>query len=193
MSTNIFSSLDLAIDEYNSYQTTWRQVNVDSDDLRRLSKRAIFHINREEIEKAEALIQEAEELLNTIMKNANSDELLLSSEGYKVGVEEFLEAYLLFSICSDKGIKIDNFVISPTRKLGAFSDICGELARQSVMLGAKRKTGAVKKNRDRIEQILLKMSEAKIVENSYLRNKYDQADRALRKVEGILYDLEIRS
>jgi predicted translin family RNA/ssDNA-binding protein len=191
MQKNILKSLREAVAVYNDFQTQFRQVSEMSDELRRISKRVIFHVSKQDAAAAEQLLKEASKLLDDILGAVADEQILLDNEGYKAASEEFMEACLTYMILTGENFDLGRIRTTSTRRLGAFSDLCGELARLCVLLATDGKEKQIKDIRDFIQELLLELSKTKIVENSYLRSKYDQAEKALRKVEDILYQLTV--
>ncbi|HNT30177.1 MAG TPA: hypothetical protein PKL83_04470 [bacterium] len=187
----ILKSLKDAIKTYNTFQAQFREVSVQADELRRMSKRVIFYVSKGEETKATDVLQEATKLLDAIVKSVSDIQILYDNEGYKVASEEFLEACLTYMMLTGKEFDLSRITTTSTRRVGAFSDLCGELARASVLLATSGDVKRIAKIRDFIQELMLELSKTKIVENSYLRTKYDQAEKALRKVEDILYQLSV--
>ncbi|HDS11271.1 MAG TPA: hypothetical protein ENN77_00015 [Candidatus Wirthbacteria bacterium] len=191
MKKMVLASLQDAIKIYNQYQAQFRQVAVEADELRRMSKRVIFYVGKGQEDEAAELLQEATKLLDKIVSQVDDKQILYDNEGYKAASEEFMEACLTYMILTGQELDLSLVTTTSTRRLGSFSDLCGELARVAILLATDGKTKKVVEIRDFIQELILELSKTKIVENSYLRGKYDQAERALRKVEDILYNLQL--
>ena len=189
----VMKALRDAIATYNTFEKQFREVTVQSDELRRMSKRVIFHVAKGDETQATKMLEEAAKLLDSIVHSVDDSQILYDNEGYKAASEEFLEACLTYMILTGKKFDLAAITTTATRRVGAFSDLCGELARASILLATEGDEKRILKIRDFIQELLLELNKTRVVENSYLRTKYDQAEKALRKVEDILYDLKMRT
>ncbi len=192
MQANVIQSLKSAIEVYNTFEAQFREVSIMSDELRRMSKRVTFYAIGKDEAKATDLLEQATKMLDQIVAKVDDPQILFDNEIYKSASEEFMEACLVYMILTGKSFDLTRITTTSTRRLGAFSDLTGELARVCIVLATDGEVKQVRKIRDFIQELLLELSKTKIVENSYLRTKYDQAERALRKVEDILYNLSLR-
>jgi len=154
------------------------------------SKRVIFSLHRDDIEKAEKSLAEIEVSLKQLEKKFGYARLI--QEGaYNACAEEYVEAKMFFNIMSGKKIdKIADISLSVDAYLGGISDTTGELVRLATNQAAKGKFNEVEKINNIITDVMAEMVEFDIT--GYLRTKYDQAKGNLRKVEQIMYDISIR-
>jgi len=192
MHNQLLNSLRQAVERYNTFSDQFRLVTEQADELRRLSKRVTFHVSQQDEKSATSLLKQATKLLDKTAKGVSDVQVLYDNEAYKAASEEFMEACLTYMLLTGKNFQLGKITTTSTRQLGAFSDLCGELARHSVLLATKGEEKAIQRIHQFIQEVLLELTKAKVVENAYLRTKYDQAERALRKVEDILYQMKLR-
>ena len=69
-------------------------------------------------------------------------------------------------------------------------DLTGELVRRAVNQVVQGNTGEAEKIKQAINEIMAELVEFDMT--GYLRTKYDQAKRNLKKIEHIIYELKIR-
>jgi predicted translin family RNA/ssDNA-binding protein len=176
--------------DYDQHEGERRQIISFSNGVLNDAKRAIFALHREDKAKAEALLSEAEKSLARAEKSFGFNRL--REEGaYKAGVEEYVEAAMLYRVISGKKVDlIENITIDMESYLGGISDLTGELVRRAINLAAAGKTKEVLKVKDVINDIMAELVEFDMT--GYLRTKYDQARTNLKKIEHIVYDLKLR-
>ncbi len=176
--------------DYDKNTGERRQIISRSNIVLHDSKRVIFSLHRGDIKQAEKSLAEIEKILKEMEKKFGYNRLM--QEGaYKAGVEEYVEAKMFCRVINSekideiKGIKIDI-----EGYLGGISDTTGELVRLATNMAAKGEFQEVEKIKNIITDIMAELVEFDIT--GYLRTKYDQAKGNLRKVEQIMYDINIR-
>ncbi|MBL7058505.1 hypothetical protein ISS03_04155 [Patescibacteria group bacterium] len=186
LNKKFFQSLN---DEHNSYESQRKAIIGESNTILHSSKRVIFALHRGDIDKAIVSLEEIERSLIGLEKQFSFARL--NAEGsYKAGVEEYVEAKMLYQII--KGEKIDiikGVVISFDSYLAGLCDVMGELVRRAINKAATGEYDEVRVARDVINEIMGELVEFDMT--GYLRTKYDQAKSNLRKIEQIMY--EVRS
>ena len=177
--------------EYYDYNSERRQIISLANVILHDSKRIIFALHRNEIKIAEASFIEIEKIIKKL-----DDEFgykrIYAEGSYKAGVEEYVEAKMFyFVLVGEKINKIKNIKLSFESYLGGICDTTGELVRLAINNAAKGNTDEVKKMKKIIEDIMAELVEFDMT--GYLRTKYDQARRNLRKIEQINYEISLRS
>ncbi len=176
--------LKLAIDKDR------QQLSILSSELLRVSKHAIFALQRQDKIEANSRLKKADELVKSGLKIVNK-QISLQNEGvWRVAIEEFAEAFIFNSFLMGS-LKyppvLKNF---PDAIYGGLADAAGEMARLSVLSATK---GDIK-NVERAYQIVLQIVEhlATLDLTGNLRAKFDQSKSHLRRIEDIRYDLSKR-
>lgn len=154
------------------------------------SKRAIFALHRDEIEKAKESLDEIKKVLAKLEKQFTFNRI--RTEGaYKAAVEEFVEAEMFYRVMSGGKVdKIAGLNIDIEGYLGGICDTTGEMVRWAVNKAAKKDFSAMEKIKDAINDIMAELVEFDMT--GYLRTKYDQARGNLRKVEQVSYEVSLR-
>jgi len=154
------------------------------------SKRVIFSLHRGDVKTAEQSLKEIENTLKEMEKKFSYNRLV--KEGaYNAGVEEYVEAKMFYKIINGEKIdKIAGITLSIDAYLGGISDTTGELVRLATNKATKGEFKEVEKIKNTITDVLAELVEFDIT--GYLRTKYDQAKGNLRKIEQIMYDINIR-
>lgn len=154
------------------------------------SKRVIFALHREDIKKAKDNLEAIEKILQKLEKKFGYERI--SEEGaYKAGVEEYVEAKMFYLLIIGKKIdKIKEVKLNFDSYLGGICDLTGELLRQSINQAATGNLDEIVRIKNIINEIMGQLVEFNMT--GYLRTKYDQAKRNLRKIEQINYEVEIR-
>lgn len=177
--------------DYESYDIGRRITIKHSNDILKLSKQAIFALHRDNISDAQKKIEEAGKELKYLETKIKSEKGLEREGSYLAGVEEFVEAQLFFQfIKTGKVEEIKGYNIGTNSYLGGFSDLTGEIVRRAVYLATKRKYKEVEKCQIAIQEIVGQLIQLNMA--GYLRTKFDQAKNSLRKIEDIMYDLELK-
>lgn len=173
-----------------TYGSARRDVIKGSDDVRNLSKRAIFAMHRDDMEEADALLAQAAAQLGKL-REAASMPGLLDEGAYRAGFEEHVEAVLYRDFVKKGTVgPIDDDTVLYDTYLAALADLTGELQRRQVKAAIAGDADEVERLYAVVEAVvgeLLKMDLS-----GYLRNKFDQAKNSLRRAEEVRYDVSIR-
>lgn len=190
MSFLLNKSLPRVIRDYNAFSQLRLQLQKYSDAVRQGSKRAIFYLLKHKLREAHDTIAETKKNLQQALLLIKKNHFLADSGVYQAACEEYLEAKLFENYLLEKTI-LDLFEFSlPTEiVLGAISDFTGELVRKSILLATDSKKSDIEKIKKIVEEVVLAMTNIELSSGGYLRNKIDQVDKNLRKIEEILYSL----
>lgn len=162
-----------------------------SRDILQASKEAIFATHRNDYKKAVDSITRAEIILKELSKSYDRGNRLRFEGSYKAAVEEYVEAKLFYQLIKSKKIdeiKLGN--IGPEEYIGGLADLTGELVRQAVLQSTKNDYENIKFYHEITEEIVGFM--LKLYMTGHTRQKFDEAKRNLKRLEGILYDISIR-
>jgi predicted translin family RNA/ssDNA-binding protein len=173
---------------YEQLEQSRRDLQRRSADAQRLSKLAIFSIQREDFETAQKQLDEAEAILREVQKMTKKEPRLASEGMWRSALEEYGEAEVFLALARGaQKIKTTDLLDDPAILLGAISDAVGELVRLAVR-------AATNHDRKRVEQIYVQGE--RLVEfltsldlTGGLRSKGDQARQHLRRLEDIRYDM----
>ncbi len=176
--------------DYSQREGERRQIISLANVVLHDSKRAIFNLHRGNTKKAEEMLKEIEKVLVKLEKKFGFARI--NEEGsYKAGAEEYVEAKMLYSYLAGK--KLDKFKVVNLNfdsYLAGICDLTGELVRRAINESASGNIKEVEKVKQAINDIMAELVEFDMT--AYLRTKYDQAKRNLRKIEQIDYEIKIR-
>ncbi len=185
-----FEKIKESMDEFDKNR---EEVIKKSRSPRKRSKKAIYSIHRGEIEKAEELLEKAEEELKTLFQKIEKNQDLRTGS-YSSAVEEYIEARTFLEFIQNH--KIPSFSIfffaDEEEYLGALSDLTGELARKAVREATDRNIEEVERMKEIIDNLYGEFVKFDF-RNGKLRKKYDSIKYNLQKVEDTLYDLKVKS
>jgi predicted translin family RNA/ssDNA-binding protein len=177
--------------EYDSYDVNRRIIIKHSNDILKFAKMAIFAMHRDNVAEAEKCFVEADKLFDYLATKIKVEEGLDFEGAYLAAMEEYVEAKLFHQylktgkITEIKGLKIDC-----DSYLGGLCDFTGELVRKAIYLATRHKYDEVTACEQTIESVVKELIEFNML--GPLRPKFDQAKNNLRKIEEIMYDLEIK-
>jgi predicted translin family RNA/ssDNA-binding protein len=177
----------------HTYASHRRDVIKISGDALHLSKRAIFAMHRENMDEADAKLQDAEKLLKSIATKFKSTPELLDEGSYKAGMEEYVEAALFRQFLEDGkiGEEIKKLSIPRDVFLAGLCDVPGELYRYAIKSATDQDLDAVVECNNMAQEIIETLTEFEFTK--YLRNKFDQAKQAAHKLEYVVYEVSLRS
>jgi translin len=177
-------------EEYQKNEGERRQIISLSNVVLHDSKRVIFALHRGDKKKAEDGLKEIEKVLAKLEEKFGV-ERIYDEGSYKAAVEEYVEAKMLYFVISGKKIdQIKEAKLSYESYLGGICDLTGELVRRAVNEAAGGNLKEVEKIKNAINEIMAELVEFDMT--GYLRTKYDQARGNLRKIEQIIYEINIR-
>jgi len=177
--------------EYGSYDIGRRIIIKHSNDILKFAKQAIFATHRENLDQAGADLVEAEKLFKYLQTKIKAEQALQYEGAYLAAMEEYVEAkFFLQFIKTGKISAIKGFNIDVDSYMGGLCDFTGELVRRAIFLATRRRYKEVEACEKAIEEVLGELIQFNLL--GPLRPKYDQAKNNLRKIEEIMYDLEIK-
>ncbi len=177
--------------EYDSYDIGRRIIIRHSNDILKFAKQAIFALHRENLKEADETLKEAEKLFKYLQTKIDEEDGLKYEGAYLAAVEEFIEAKLFEQyIKTGKVGEIKGYKFEAESYLGGICDFTGEVVRRGVFLATKRRYKEVEKCWAIIDAVIHELIQFNLIGS--IRPKYDQAKNNLRKIEEIMYDLEIK-
>ena len=176
--------------EYDTYEAARRELIGVSNTALSKAKQAIFAAHRDDEKEAARLLKEVENTFDMLEKKFKAIEGLRWEGAYRAALEEYVEAKLFYEFLRTGAVaEIKTVSLDADGYLAGLSDFTGELTRKAVQRATQGKVGEVKKLaevvRDVVEQLI------KFDLTGYLRTKYDQSKQNLKRVEEILYDINI--
>jgi len=176
--------------DYNDRENERRQIISLSNVILHDSKRIIFSLHRNDVQKAGSSLVEIESDLKQLEKKFGFSRL--AKEGaHNAAVEEYVEAKMFFKVLAEEKIDaIKGFSVSVDSYLGGICDLVGELVRLATNRAAEGKFDEVEKYKVIANDIMAELVEFDMT--GYLRTKYDQAKGHLRKIEQVAYEVKIR-
>ncbi len=176
--------------DYDQHESERRQIISMSNTVLHDSKRVIFALHREDIKKAGSLLLNVEKTLVVLEKKFEHKRIRLEG-AYKAGAEEYVEAKMFYRIMTGGRVdKVNEIKLNQDSYLAGICDLTGELVRRAVNQVAQGNTKEAEKIKQAINEIMAELVEFDMT--GYLRTKYDQAKRNLKKIEHIIYELKIR-
>ncbi len=161
-----------------------------SGELLRLSKRAIFALQRGDKIEASSRLKSCDVLLKEGLKIVAKQSVLQTEGVWKAAIEEYAEARIFESFLKGKLTYPASLKNYPDAIYGGLADAAGEMARLSVL----RATEGDKVTIERAHQVTVQIVEhlASLELTGNLRSKFDQTKQHLRRIEDIRYDLSKR-
>jgi predicted translin family RNA/ssDNA-binding protein len=162
----------------------------ESRDILKLSKQAIYSVHRDDLEKAEAQLKEAEAFKARLEKEIGKEPELRTG-GFSGALGEYVEARCLLGFVR-KGtiLTMKELGVLPEEYLLGLSDLTGELMRRAVIAATKHRLDEVKRIHEAVEGLYGQFVRFDF-RNGDLRRKYDSIKYNLQKVEQMLYDLSL--
>ena len=177
---------------YKNYTKLRDQIIIDSRDILRNSKQAIFALHRDELAEAENILQDTEEKILSMEKLFAKEKRLKSEGSYREGLEEFIEAFMFSEFLKNGQINFQSKVKADFNDLiGGICDLTGEIVRKAVQAVTKGENEKIKSYQIAVQSVVGELIKFDLLGKH--RGKYDQAKRNLKKIEEIAYDLKIRS
>lgn len=167
------------------------QVIKDCRDVQKLSKQAIFALQRGTLDEAQAKLTAA---------RAAADKIVALVEGYptlRVGalsnaLEEWAEGALLLQWLSTRSLPSRSTLnISAAEYIGGLSDFTGEIGRIAVALAARRDLPGVREIQQADMAVAHFIAAANVGGGKYTK-KLEAVQTNLRKVEDIVYELVLQ-
>jgi len=191
-----------SIKKYQETQELVYGVQRLSNKIRAQSKKVIALLRRENIKESKKTIKEAEEFFKLINKIIGRNKDLLNQFFYKEAVEEYIEAITFCNFLikpphqyigsgGKPTKKIPDFIkVRPEEIISGTCDFTGELVRRAITIASPENLKELVLYRKTVENIAQELT--KIGFRGKLRQKYDEVERNLRKIEEILYDIKVK-
>jgi translin len=153
----------------------------------RLSKTAIFHVHKEELEEAEATLNEAKKLLSGLKILTASYPDLLYMGMVDSAFQEYAEAQIFLSLVKEGCfVSFEKIDVPMSPYILGLADVIGEIRRQTLDCLRRNEIKKAENNLELMETIyaeLINLDEAHILVHE-LRRKCDIARRVLEATRG---------
>lgn len=181
-----------SIKKYKKTQDFKYQTQKLSNEIRSKSKKATALLRRNNIKESENEIKECENLFKLINKISKKNRELLNQSFYKEAVEEYIEALTFYNfLTQSKRKKLSVLIkVEPEEIISGTCDFTGEIVRKAITIGSIENLKQLVSYKKVIENIAEELT--KIGFQGKLRQKYDEVERNLRKMENILYDIKLK-
>ncbi len=173
------------------YQKERGFINRISSDILYKSKRIIFFIHEGKIKEAEQLLVGVRQQLKNLNKKYNRSNRLQFEGSYKAAVEEFLEAeFFAIAIKGEKMKIIKDFNFNPEEYIGGLCDMTGELVRQCILKANSVDIKIIENYREITKDVVGFLLQFYMT--GKLRSKFDDVKRNLRRIETIIYEINLK-
>lgn len=167
-----------------------QQLSELAGELLRVSKRAIFALQRQDKTEATSRLKKADELLKSGLKIVSKQTSLQNDGVWRAAMEEYTEAYIFNSFITGSLKYPPALKNYPDAIYGGLADAAGEMARMSVLSATEGDAKNVERAYDVASQIVEHLAVLELTGG--LRAKFDQSKSHLRRIEDIRYDLSKR-
>lgn len=175
-----------------AYANKRRDVIKQSGDALHHAKRAIFAMHRDNLKEADEKLKQSEAIFRMLEKKYKNDIEVKSEGSYRAAVEEYVEANLLYQfLISGKIGPIKKLDVEPNLYIAGLCDVPGELLRYATKAATGKDLKTVEKCVKMAQEIVGELIEFNLT--NYLRTKFDQAKRAVQKLEYVFYELSLRN
>lgn len=175
-----------------AYSDKRRDVIKDSIDGQNLAKKAIFAMHRDDHSAAKDCLAKSQDLLSGVAKRHGKIARLMHEGAYRAALEEYAEARLFAQFLYDGAVgDIKEIAVDEETYLGGLCDVPGEMLRYAVKSATERNFDMVTRCREAGQAIVGELIDMDLT--GYLRNKFDQAKGAVRKLEEIQYEVSLKN
>lgn len=176
---------------YARLQSSRAELQQLSGTAQRLSKQAIFSMQRGDATHARQLLTQAKVALESGQKIVSKVVRLQNDGMWRSSLEEFSEASFFCNAAQGKPLfPVHTLTDDPDILIGGLSDTVGELVRlavQSATDGDVTRVNSIHQLAEQIVEFLLSIDAT-----GQSRQKVDQARQHLRRLEDVRYDLSRR-
>jgi len=184
-------TLKRLIKDYRQYQELRHQLKIPADSVRSLAKRSIVVMRQDGFEEGKRMLKDAEQLLKSVQTVLHRQPLLATEGFFKEALEEYVEAVAYYSFLTGVRMKIPSFVPLDTDEvLGGVCDFTGELVRKAMSIADARHKKEIASYIHITQTIHGELSHISF--SGKLREKYDNLERNLVRLERIAYEIKLK-
>ena len=185
------NSLKIALREFEKNQKLFPDLQHIFGQVRRGAKHSISLTRRDHTKEASVQLKECEALIKKGIAKAGKDVELAAQGFYREAIEEYVEAMLYWSFVAGKEAVFPSYVaLTFWDMLGGWSDFTGELVRRAISLAHEADIKEIEQLKAVSEKVVEMFSQVSF--SGKLRNKYDATERNLKRLEEIVYELQLR-
>ena len=186
------TSIKQSIKLYEAYQKKMSDLHHSFGLVRKNSKHIIALLRRDHIRQANTMIKEVESLIKQGLQEAGNVVTLPAEGFYREAIEEYVEAKIYHAFVTSQALTFPKYLkLSHWDMLGGWSDFTGELVRRAISLAHEQDISDIRQLKEVTEKVVELFSQVSF--SGKLRNKYDATERNLKRLEEILYELQLRS
>ena len=116
---------------------------------------------------------------------------MIDQSFYKEAVEEYIEAITFYNFLTKPNKGVPKFVeVKPEEIIAGICDFTGELLRRAITIASVENFKQIGEYKKIIENIAEQLT--KIGFKGKLRQKYDEVERNLSRIEDIIYDIKLK-
>lgn len=172
--------------------TVRRDIIKYAGDALHHAKRAIFELHNGNKAAAKKKLEQSKTLFKELDKHVKKDPKMKEEGSYKAALEEYVEAVLFYNFVTTGTVgKVAGMDIDPAVYCAGLCDLPGELQRYAIRAATNRDQQTLNQCVQMGQAIIGELIEFHLT--SYLRQKYDQAKKAVQKLEVIQYELSLRA
>ena len=162
-----------------------------ANEIRVDSKKTIALSRRDNFKEAKNLFKNINNNFKNFNKIVKQESWILYEGFYTEAIEEYIEAVYFYEFLNNNKINIPKYVKTmPEHIIAGVCDFTGELVRKSVNLADKKNLKLLESFYKVIDKIAEDLT--RVGFRGKLRQKYDEVERNLRRMEQILYDIKLK-
>lgn len=156
------------------------------------SKTAIGAVHRDEIAKAENVLDKMRDDLKELKDTAKKNPRLQYEGIFRVAVQEYVEALsLLEFLKSNKIITYNQEFVNEENYIAGLCDLSGELVRKAINSSINDNYDMAVKIRKVLEDLYIELSKFEF-RNGELRRKYDGIKYDIKKLDDLVFQLKMK-
>jgi predicted translin family RNA/ssDNA-binding protein len=192
-SRQLIKLLQKAVKNHRAYEDTLPRAKQMAQSIRVGAKRAIVAARKGNASEYEVCIKSVTKDLKSLENLSRGTKSRVVNEGFvREALEEYIEALLFNAIVTDTALELPDVAVeNPEILISGLSDAVGEILRLVILnAGTTSIMADTEKYRALVETLLLEL--ASVAHGGKLRQKYDEMERNLRKLEHIIYEMNFR-
>jgi len=178
------------VSDYRQYQDLRHRLKASADRVRSLAKHAITLMRQDKYHDAEQLLAEAERVLKSVHTLMKRQPLLATEGFFREALEEYAEAKAYHSFLTGERLTIPLFIpLDTDEALGGVCDFTGELVRKAMSIADEEHLKEIESYVRMTQRVVDELSHVSF--SGKLREKYDDLERNLVKLERIVYEVRM--
>lgn len=179
------------ITSYQKQSELKHKLKTVADKVRMLSKHGISLMRNEKFQEGTDKLKEAERELKNAQSLINKEPSLREEGFFRDSVEEYVEAKAYESFLKHIPLKFPTFIsIGSEEAIGGIIDFTGELVRKTLNIADSNNLKTIQSYINITESIMTEFSRTSF--SGKLREKYDDLERNLSKLERMAYELRVK-